>query len=58
MRRHAPTSSALLPAQPCGGAIPICMVEEFDIPLEIIDRCGHPWRSRNMVAARRAPDPA
>eukprot|EP00887_Chlorella_sp_A99_P005341 scaffold1.g5341.t1 len=23
---------------PCGGAIPICMVEEFDIPLEIIDR--------------------
>ncbi|KXZ54985.1 hypothetical protein GPECTOR_3g150 [Gonium pectorale] len=24
--------------KPCGGAIPICMVEEFDLPLEIIDR--------------------
>ena len=24
--------------QPCGGAIPICMVEEFDLPMEIIDR--------------------
>ena len=31
-----PTRPARL--QPCGGAIPICMVEEFDIPLEIIDR--------------------
>lgn len=26
------------PPQPCGGAIPICMVEEFDLPMEIIDR--------------------
>eukprot|EP01023_Acetabularia_acetabulum_P058372 TRINITY_DN688_c0_g1_i4.p1 TRINITY_DN688_c0_g1~~TRINITY_DN688_c0_g1_i4.p1 ORF type:complete len:512 (+),score=116.73 TRINITY_DN688_c0_g1_i4:157-1536(+) len=25
-------------AKPCGGAIPLCMVEEFDIPTEIIDR--------------------
>ena len=25
-------------AKPCGGAIPLCMVEEFDIPLNIIDR--------------------
>ena len=25
-------------AKPCGGAIPLCMVDEFDIPLEIIDR--------------------
>lgn len=24
--------------QPCGGAIPLCMVEEFDLPMEIIDR--------------------
>lgn len=24
--------------KPCGGAIPLCMVEEFDIPTEIIDR--------------------
>eukprot|EP00955_Chlamydomonas_euryale_P109579 365942-Chlamydomonas_euryale.AAC.40 len=24
--------------QPCGGAIPICMVDEFKLPLEIIDR--------------------
>lgn len=26
------------PLQPCGGAIPLCMVEEFDLPMEIIDR--------------------
>lgn len=25
-------------AQPCGGAIPLCMVEEFDLPMEIVDR--------------------
>jgi geranylgeranyl diphosphate/geranylgeranyl-bacteriochlorophyllide a reductase len=25
-------------AKPCGGAIPICMVDEFQIPSEIIDR--------------------
>ncbi|KAK9917119.1 hypothetical protein WJX75_001066 [Coccomyxa subellipsoidea] len=24
--------------KPCGGAIPLCMVDEFDIPAEIIDR--------------------
>jgi len=24
--------------QPCGGAIPLCMVEEFDLPMEIVDR--------------------
>jgi geranylgeranyl reductase len=24
--------------KPCGGAIPLCMVEEFDLPPEIIDR--------------------
>ena len=25
-------------AQPCGGAIPLCMVDEFDLPADIIDR--------------------
>lgn len=25
-------------AKPCGGAIPVCMVDEFDLPLNIIDR--------------------
>eukprot|EP00633_Aureoumbra_lagunensis_P009260 CAMPEP_0197314670 /NCGR_PEP_ID=MMETSP0891-20130614/34889_1 /TAXON_ID=44058 ORGANISM="Aureoumbra lagunensis, Strain CCMP1510" /NCGR_SAMPLE_ID=MMETSP0891 /ASSEMBLY_ACC=CAM_ASM_000534 /LENGTH=460 /DNA_ID=CAMNT_0042803231 /DNA_START=51 /DNA_END=1433 /DNA_ORIENTATION=- len=25
-------------AKPCGGAIPLCMVEEFDLPMSIIDR--------------------
>jgi geranylgeranyl reductase len=25
-------------AKPCGGAIPVCMVEEFNLPSEIIDR--------------------
>ena len=24
--------------KPCGGAIPLCMVDEFDLPNEIIDR--------------------
>nr|YP_002048921.1 Geranylgeranyl reductase [Paulinella chromatophora]ACB42711.1 Geranylgeranyl reductase [Paulinella chromatophora] len=30
-------------AKPCGGAIPLCMVEEFDLPESIIDR-----KVRNM----------
>lgn len=30
--------SNLFALQPCGGAIPICMVDEFDLPMEIIDR--------------------
>ncbi|KAL9676809.1 hypothetical protein QQ045_005029 [Rhodiola kirilowii] len=25
-------------AKPCGGAIPLCMLDEFDIPLTIVDR--------------------
>jgi geranylgeranyl reductase len=25
-------------AKPCGGAIPVCMIEEFNLPTEIIDR--------------------
>ena len=30
-------------AKPCGGAIPLCMVAEFDLPESIIDR-----KVRNM----------
>lgn len=39
-RRRRPFSHPHAPLclQPCGGAIPICMVEEFDLPMEIIDR--------------------
>lgn len=25
-------------AKPCGGAIPLCMLEEFDLPLSLVDR--------------------
>ena len=25
-------------AKPCGGAIPLCMIDEFDLPPEIVDR--------------------
>ncbi len=25
-------------AKPCGGAIPVCMIDEFKLPMEIIDR--------------------
>ncbi|KAI4373620.1 hypothetical protein MLD38_011728 [Melastoma candidum] len=25
-------------AKPCGGAIPLCMIEEFDLPLSLVDR--------------------
>ncbi|MFM7613454.1 MAG: FAD-dependent oxidoreductase, partial [Synechococcales cyanobacterium] len=25
-------------AKPCGGAIPLCMIAEFDLPAQIIDR--------------------
>ncbi|CAE7936492.1 chlP, partial [Symbiodinium necroappetens] len=24
--------------KPCGGAIPLCMIEEFDLPKDIVDR--------------------
>ena len=34
-------------AKPCGGAIPLCMVEEFDLPESIIDR-----KVRRSVALR------
>jgi len=44
LARHTyPALTPLPPAelscmQPCGGAIPLCMVQEFDLPMEIIDR--------------------
>lgn len=28
-------------AKPCGGAIPLCMIDEFDLPTSIIDRKVH-----------------
>ena len=50
-------------AKPCGGAIPLCMVEEFDLPESIIDRKvrpGHaslrPWRIR--ILARKSGSPS
>lgn len=24
--------------KPCGGAIPLCMIDEFDLPKDIVDR--------------------
>jgi hypothetical protein len=33
--------------KPCGGAIPLCMIDEFDLPMEIIDR-----KARAGLAAR------
>lgn len=29
-------------AKPCGGAIPLCMIDEFDLPTSIIDRKVRP----------------
>ncbi len=34
-------------AKPCGGAIPLCMVSEFDLPPEVIDRRG---RKMKMIS--------
>jgi len=28
----------MMRVQPCGGAIPLCMIDEFDLPADIIDR--------------------
>jgi geranylgeranyl reductase len=25
-------------AKPCGGAIPLCMMDEFALPMELVDR--------------------
>lgn len=35
-------------AKPCGGAIPLCMIDEFELPTSIIDRkvcskCRHTY---------------
>lgn len=38
MRLSPAEAKVCLLSQPCGGAIPLCMVEEFDLPEEIIDR--------------------
>jgi geranylgeranyl diphosphate/geranylgeranyl-bacteriochlorophyllide a reductase len=36
--------------KPCGGAIPLCMVQEFDLPAEIIDRkVGHKQLNSTIV---------
>ena len=35
-------------AKPCGGAIPLCMVGEFDLPETVVDRkvsIAHPWNN-------------
>ena len=36
-------------AKPCGGAIPLCMVEEFDLPESIIDRKVRHMKKNNTV---------
>ena len=41
--------------KPCGGAIPLCMVDEFKLPPDIIDRRV---RKMKMIScAAPAPDP-
>ena len=39
--------------KPCGGAIPLCMIDEFDLPMEIIDRKVRP-AARALQGRRRA----
>ncbi|KAL6125539.1 hypothetical protein ACLB2K_073595 [Fragaria x ananassa] len=41
-------------AKPCGGAIPICMLDEFDIPARLIDR--HVTRMRIFSPSNLAVD--
>ncbi|GMY10260.1 geranylgeranyl diphosphate reductase, chloroplastic-like [Fagus crenata] len=41
-------------AKPCGGAIPLCMLEEFDIPTHLIDR--HVTRMRIISPSNLAVD--
>lgn len=45
-------SAAVVHLQPCGGAIPLCMVQEFDLPMEIIDR-----KVGDRIAAHSLPAP-
>ena len=42
--------------KPCGGAIPLCMIDEFDLPKDIVDRqaggdafLGQPRQSNGAV---------
>lgn len=43
-------------AKPCGGAIPLCMVDEFDLPSEIIDRKVPEPRGSHEAVPRRASE--
>lgn len=36
-------------AKPCGGAIPVCMIEEFQLPTQIIDRKVTPIQSIKYI---------
>jgi geranylgeranyl diphosphate/geranylgeranyl-bacteriochlorophyllide a reductase len=44
-------------AKPCGGAIPLCMVGEFDLPETVVDRKVRPWQTTgnsNKLQAKKA----
>ena len=41
-------------AKPCGGAIPLCMIGEFDIPEEKVDRKVR-WPLATCVTYKRSP---
>ena len=36
-------------AKPCGGAIPLCMVGEFDIPETVVDRKVRDYKTFFLV---------
>ncbi len=38
--------------KPCGGAIPLCMIDEFDLPMEIVDRKARETYIRDSGLAR------
>jgi ribulose 1,5-bisphosphate synthetase/thiazole synthase len=35
-------------AKPCGGAIPLCMVKEFDIPETVVDRKVRSYKANDL----------
>jgi geranylgeranyl reductase len=39
-------------AKPCGGAIPLCMVKEFDIPESVVDRKVRSYKTNDIFADR------
>ena len=41
--------------KPCGGAIPLCMVDEFKLPPDIIDRRVRKMKMISCAAARPFP---